>query len=353
MSPPSSFPGTGVISLNPLVTFTKRHPPTPIGLVGGCPELFAGRRSLHFISVSWTLYPADIEEIAREWRRVSGLLPEAMIVFMTNSDYDLVRLSKEGVPAMACNSAMFVDEQVFKPVLSFDFSDAAYDAIYNARFAAYKRHELARLIDNLALIYDESFDEKDAQHESATRAALPRAHYINHEHGRGRYVRLDKKVIALEVNRARCGLCLSSVEGSMCGSMEYLLCGIPVVSTHSLGGRDRYYQAPYVIEVADDAQAVREAVGELKRRKLNKLAIRDHVGCIVEFERRNFLKAVNDLARAHFGVGHLFESLASFIKAEPFTAPQEEWSRRKLAPVAEALGVKLPPPVRAESTVST
>ena len=130
----------------------------------------------------------------------------------------------------------------------------------------------------------------------------------------------------------------------MRASMEYLMCGVPVVSTHSIGGRDRYYQTPYAILVPDEAEAVRDAIGELRRRTLNKLAVRDHIGRIVEFERKNFLAAVNALARTHLGSARLFESLAPFITAQPFTEPEKDWSRRRLVPAAQALGVALPPP---------
>src|SRR5271169_3219721 len=88
-----SFLDTGVLSIDPLVTYTKRHRPTPLGLAGACPELFSGRRSLHFVSPCWSLYPDDISEIAREWTRVSRLLPDSAIVFLANTDFDAFRLS--------------------------------------------------------------------------------------------------------------------------------------------------------------------------------------------------------------------------------------------------------------------
>ncbi|HXL98968.1 MAG TPA: hypothetical protein VN932_03485 [Rhizomicrobium sp.] len=340
----SAFLDTGILSLKPLVTFTKRHRPTPLGLAGACPELFAGRRSLHFVSACWALGPQDMAEIASEWRRVSGMLPDALIVFLASTDDDVVRLSRSGVPTVLGNTSILVDEQIFKPLPDYDFADAAYDAIYNARFEPYKRHGLARSIDNLALLYDAPFGGGVSAHEAGIREALPRARFLNHEYGKGRHAPLDKTGIAREINRARCGLCLSAVEGAMRASMEYLMCGVPIVSTHSVGGRDRYYQAPYAILVPDDADAVREATVELRRRKLSKLAIRDHMGRIVEFERKNFLEAVNALARTHLGAARLFDSLAPFIGAQPFTEPESDWSRRRLVPVAQALGVSLPPP---------
>lgn len=338
-----SFLDTGVLSINPLVTFSKRHLPTPLGLAGACPELFHGRRSLHLVSPSWALFPADISEIARECKRVSSLLPDAMVVFLSSTDHDAARLSTAGVPTIIGNSTIFVDERAFRPLPAFDFSDAAYDAIYNGRFEPFKRHDLARLVDSLALVYDAPFDGGILPHEASIRKTLPAARFLNHESGGGRYAKMDKDAIARAINAARCGLCLSGVEGVMRASMEYLLCGVPIVSTESVGGRDRYYQSSYAIVVPPEAEAVRDAIGELQKRKFNKLVVREHIGRIVEFERHNFLSALNALARAHFNIPRLFETLTPFVRAHPFTEPQAGWSWRRLEPVAAALGVTMPP----------
>lgn len=338
-----AFMDTGVLSLNPLVTYSKRHVPTPIGLAGACPELFSGQRSLHFVSLAWSLHPGDLVEIASEHRRVSQLLPDALVVVLANTDADVFRLTRAGALSILGNSAIFIDEQTFKPQPAFDFSDAAYDAIYNARFEPYKRHALARSIDRLALIYDAPFKGGVSPHEAAVRKALPRARFLNDEYGDGRYSSLTKNLVAREVNRARCGLCLSEDEGATRASMEYLMCGVPVVSTRSQGGRDRHYLPSMAIVVRDEPEAIREAVAEFGRRRLDKLAIRNQIGSIVEFERSNFLAIINALAREHLGVPRLFETVAPFVRAHPFTAPKEEWSRRKLIKVADALGRTLAP----------
>jgi hypothetical protein len=337
------FENTGVLSVDPLVTFTKRHEPTPIGLAGALPELFLGRRSLNLISASWRLYRSDIAEIAREWKRASNLVPDALIVFVANTDFDAAQLSTAGVPTIMGNSTILVDERSFKPLPAFNFADARHGAIYNARFEPFKRHELARLVQNVALIYDAPYDGSVSPHEVRVREILPDAKFLNHEYGGGRHATLDKTAVAREINASRCGLCLSANEGAMRASMENLLCGVPVVSTESVGGRDRYYEEPYAIVVPDQPEAVRDAVSEMVGRKLNKLAIREHVGRLVEFERRNFLSAVNAIAREHFGRANLFEDIGPFVRAHPFTAPHENWSRKRLLPVAQALGTTLPP----------
>ncbi len=338
-----AFADTGILSLDPLITYTKRYAPTPIGLAGRCPELFAGRTSLHLVAPCWMLYENDIADIAAEVRRMASVLPQAHFVFLASTDHDVYRLAAAGVPTVLANTAIITDERIFKPLPPFDGSGFAYDAIYNARFDPFKRHELAGLIDNLALICDNRFDSGEALTDQEVRGLLPKARYLNDELGDGQYYFLDKQAVARELNRARCGLCLSHAEGYMRASMEYLLCGTPVVTTESAGGRDRYYLAPYAITVPGDKQAIRDAVIEIGRRRLSKLAIRDHVGRIVEFERQNFLTALNAIIGDLFGRRARFLSVQPFIDADPFAEPDKKWFRERLARVADALGVALPP----------
>jgi glycosyltransferase involved in cell wall biosynthesis len=338
------FSNTGVISLDPLITYTKRHVPTPIGLVGACPELFRDRPSLNLVALCWRLFPSDRAEIVAALAQVRSDTPMARIVVLANDDVEVCQLSAAGIPAFVASSAMFTDETIFRPQPPFETEALSFDAIYNARFSPYKRHELASRVDNLALIYDNEFDGSTSPHEARVRHLLPHARYLNHEAGDGGgYVALSKPQVAKALNQARCGLCLSETEGYMRASMEYLLSGLPVVTTPSHGGRDRYFQSPFVIVAEDDPDAVRQAVAEIGKRGLSKVAVRDHVGRIVEFERRNFLRVFNTLIEETFGRSHAWEDTRALIDAHPFTEPHKAWSRQRLMPVAEALGVRLAP----------
>jgi len=306
MSAAGAFLDTGILSLDPLVTYTKRHKPTPIGIAGALPELFEGRKSLHFVGPVWNYDESDFVEIATSWREAQTRLPDAKFIFLNNTEMETLALSRMGVPSITCSELIFVDQTVFKPYAPDDFSGARYDAIYVARLVPYKRHELARDVENLALMFDRRFNGTASPYDNEIRRLLPKAHFLNLQAGGGQYVSFDPPMRAQLMNLARCGLCLSKVEGAMRVSMEYLLCGLPVVTTVSKGGRDRYFSTPYVAYAEDDPAAIARAVKEIGRRNLNKLAIRDHVGGIVDFERRNFLGTVNAIAKSHFGVEWFF-----------------------------------------------
>lgn len=76
-----------------------------------------------------------------------------------------------------------------------------------------------------------------------------------------RYISYEQ--INAAYNQARVGLCLSRVEGCMCVGIQYLLAGLPVVTTRNVGGRDEFFDPAYVRWVDDDPEAVADAVAEL------------------------------------------------------------------------------------------
>lgn len=155
------------------------------------------------------------------------------------------------------NLGALVDERTFRPV----DVDKCYDAILNSRFSWFegdqlKRHHLTEQIEALALL--------DPMHGSESR------HYRDHYASRTncRFIndcRLDASEVAVVLGRANCGLILSAHEGMCRASSEYLLCGLPVVSTPSKGGRDVWYDDENSILVEPDPGAVAAAVASLVR----------------------------------------------------------------------------------------
>jgi hypothetical protein len=61
----------------------------------------------------------------------------------------------------------------------------------------------------------------------------------------------------------------------MYASIQYLLAGLPVVTTASIGGRDEFFDPAYVRWVPDDQEAVAHAVDELVELELDPQMIRE------------------------------------------------------------------------------
>ena len=163
---------------------------------------------------------------------------------------------KFGLRGSVVNHNAWIDENALKP-LSLR---KKYRALYIARPTDFKRHYLAEKVKNLALAAG-GFNHRNLQVD------LPHADNDTSK-------RLSKKEICEIINESQCGLCLSREEGACYSSSEYLLCGVPVVSTYSRGGRDVWYTEENSILCEDSAKAVKEAVKQAQVKKWDPELIR-------------------------------------------------------------------------------
>jgi len=178
--------------------------------------------------------------------------------------------NKYGFQCRLVNQNAWLDENlVMKPKLL----DKKYDAIYVARLIALKRHELCAKVSNLALVAGGSFGAEEAKF-------IPPYLYLNDSE-------LTPSDVCSKINEAYCGLILSDVEGASFASSEYLLCGIPVVSTHSEGGRDAWYDDYNSLVVEANVDAVYEAVMKFKESPRDPMKIRnDHISRALNYRER-------------------------------------------------------------------
>lgn len=169
------------------------------------------------------------------------------------------------------NHNCFIDENLFKVVES----EKIYDAIYTARLVPFKRHYLASKVDNLALIAGSTNGEliKD----------LPQHKYINESH-------LSAHDVIQKLAQSKVGLLLSDFEGACYSSSEYLLCGLPVVSTRSHGGRDIWYNAYNSIVCDANPESVSEAVQKLAAQERDPHRIREMHIQLSKQLRLNFIR---------------------------------------------------------------
>lgn len=142
-----------------------------------------------------------------------------------------------------------------------------YNAVYTAnpisgrwKLGDCKRHHLAWKIPNLALITGSG---KLSEYP-------PNVIYKNKKI-------LTPTEVCTILNQSHIGLCLSSVEGVMRANVEYLLSGLPVVTTKNKGGRDEFYEDWYRIVSDDTQESVADAVEELMGRKIDPQKIRASV----------------------------------------------------------------------------
>lgn len=169
------------------------------------------------------------------------------------------------------NHNAFLDENLFKIVNS----EKKYDAIYTARLSEFKRHYLASKVENLALVAGDTDTELIKN--------LPTHVYKNDKH-------LSSEEVIHKLSESKVGLLLSEAEGACYSSSEYLLCGLPVVSTLSYGGRDIWYNSYNSIICDPSPEAIAEAVKRLSSYGRDPQRIRKmHINLAKQL-RENFIR---------------------------------------------------------------
>ena len=209
-------------------------------------------KSIHvFLQLGWEHEtPKNSEPFAAAVKDMLSKCDRLSVTVLANSENEVRVLSALGLHAVFCNQNAFVDESRY-PILH---EEKTFDAIYIARLTPFKRHFLAEKVASLRLIGEFAWreDEKPYAHDILSNR-LKHAEWTSH-------VRTSQ--VPREIAKAHCGLCLSQNEGAMFVSIEYLLCGVPIVNTANIGGRDAMFPDFAVKTVPDDPEAVAEAVRE-------------------------------------------------------------------------------------------
>jgi hypothetical protein len=193
------------------------------------------------------------------------------------------------IDALHAHTLAFVDEAIYRPDPG---AEKLYDAVHIAQAGAFKRHELAVGVPNLALI---TYNARPHAGDLAALAArYRRLSYVNH--GPGGHVLLTGEEVRNIVVRARCGLLLSEAEGATNAAMEYFLCGVPLVTTPSAGGRDVMYESGHVQIVEPSPGAVEAAVAHFVACAPDPLDIRRSALAKTRPHRRRMIEWLSVLA---------------------------------------------------------
>ena len=190
-----------------------------------------------FLQLGWS---AELPEVAAELKtrlaEARNAFPECRFIILANAPGE-VDILKEFVEVYLAQHNAFLDPRRY-PLAKRN--KRKYDALYIARITPFKRHELALKVNNLHLIG--SFSEKERDYFESTIARFSHARWSQ---------KVPSFLIGREIGKAACGLALSAIEGAMFSCGEYSLCGVPVVSTRNMGGRDTLLP-DFAVKIADD-----------------------------------------------------------------------------------------------------
>jgi glycosyltransferase involved in cell wall biosynthesis len=224
-----------------------------------------GRNAYFLFQLGWHRETAErVKELKHAVDDLKEKHPRFKFIFLCNSLKEEKLLKEATLNCIFCHQNAFLNENNYHVIPCAK----TYDAIYLARITPFKRHQLAIGIKKLHLVGDHHPHEKE--YFETTLKLLQHADW-------------DRKIYAKnvykEMNKAKIGLCLSAEEGAMFVSAEYLLCGLPVISTRNLGGRDGLFDDEYALIVNDTTESIADGVKTLISKNIDPNYIRQ---CAIE-----------------------------------------------------------------------
>ena len=198
--------------------------------------------------VSWPCYFHKLlyEHNVNALYTQNPLFDRKNIVFLAPNLDGILFSYEYGFHSILANQNCLIDYELFK-IMDDGNVKAKYDMVMNCRPEMWKRPFLAEKVDNLAYIKGYNYGAEVYDYN--------KLHYM-YTNDR----RLEVSEIVLIYNQSSCGGIFSEKEGACYVSSEYLLCGLPVISTESRGGRNTWYTKENSIIVEADEDAVLEAV---------------------------------------------------------------------------------------------
>ena len=286
--------------------------------VGGTPRLWMvrtlarelrGRPAVFLLLLYWSAESeAAVSVFHREAERFRADFPDHALVFLCNTARERELFRAAGETAFFANHNMLVREDVFRPLTDVS---PRFDAVYNAKLAVFKRHSLAALVAQRALVtYVDGVDMPPAASRAFFRGLALDGWGVVNPLVDG----LPRPISPEDVNRAyaeaRVGLCLSAEEGAMYASVEYMLAGLPVVTTPSRGGREVFIDPEFCTTVEPDPQAVRAAVDGLIAADIPREHIRASTLERLGAHRRQFCDQLGAFMQARSGLALQSEAVA-------------------------------------------
>ena len=219
----------------------------------------------------WTLFDnfSIFDEIAYQYKDHCDNFPNHKIIFLLNSQKEHEIFKSKGVKSEFIHQNALVDINLFEPLKQ----KKKYDVVYNGRLEELKRHYLLKDCQKIGLIsaYVMNIDSSKQEYLDELKKNIPHAFMINSNQSTTienfqfemGFKYLTSKQVNVALNQSKVGVILSAKEGACYASIEYLLSGIPVVSTKNIGGRDYFLDKRFCRIVSSNPKAIKNAVDEL------------------------------------------------------------------------------------------
>lgn len=255
--------------------------------------------------IPWNMSKLSYFQIAmNNWKKcTSGTTFDysKQLIWLVNTEEQHNYANQVGFTSLFINHNAWLDYNMYK-ISNNNEHSRLFDAVINSRPFKWKRIYLADNIKNLALIKGSDYSTD------------PNWKW-NPWYRSYKFVNIDQinqcQVIKI-LNSSKMGLILSgnsgdnqqvNNEGACYSSSEYLLCGLPVLSTISEGGRDIWYNSDNSVICEPNIEDVYNKhcmmLSKINNNEYNREKIRsDHIDKQDEMRQR-FIDAVNDIFNIH------------------------------------------------------
>lgn len=256
-------------------------------------------KNIHFVlTLNWSIRPKNkLEQFVKAYHFYAKKYPNLIVTVLANEPEELELLRAHHIRSELCNQNALLDERCYTihPV------EKRYRAISNSRMASYKRLELLRNVEDCALITyfldpsDHQYEDYILGHSGNPHPACP--NLICPQFDGKRWAWYDTNQICKMLSASQCGVILSAEEGACFAAVEYLLCGLPVVTTPNIGGRDAMFDADYVIWADPNPDSVAKAVKKAISLSISPQEIRKKTIEKMHKERKIYCDILNSIAR--------------------------------------------------------
>ena len=233
-------------------------------------HIVKNNKAVFLVYFWWTLFdhPTTFEKIFEHYLDHQKKFKKHKIIFLLNTVEEFNIFKNQYIPCEFIHQNALVDQETFKPTNQ----KKIYDVIYNGRLEDLKRHYLLRDCSSIGLIsaYVMNINKEKTRYLDELKSLLPGARLLNsdppitlnkYNYNMGLQLFSGEEVNRF-INQAKVGVILSSKEGACYASIEYLLAGIPVVSTRNIGGRNYFLDNRFCRIVPSRPGAIKNAVNE-------------------------------------------------------------------------------------------
>jgi len=178
--------------------------------------------------------------------------------------------NKTDCDVLFCNNNAFLDENMF--TIQKD-TVKVYDLMLNNKFTCTKNTAYGKLCNNV--IHVGYYTEEKYNFPKFGYYANFNNQPNDYNFNKKDYIFLNGNQINTYINQSVAGGIFTNREGACRASSEYSLCGVPVISTASKGGRDIWYDSYNSIICEPNERSVYDCLQIIKNRTINPELIRE------------------------------------------------------------------------------